>query len=76
MIMILFILIEHNPTLLTHSELVNISNVGKSTLTYSLTRLEHLGFIFRRPRKENFRFIEVGLTQQGIELVTELRQRI
>ena len=76
MIMILFILIEHHPTPLTHSELVDISNVGKLTLTYSLTRLEHLGFIYRRPRKEDFRFIEVGLTPQGIKLVTELRQRI
>ncbi|MFX0197851.1 MAG: MarR family winged helix-turn-helix transcriptional regulator [Candidatus Hodarchaeota archaeon] len=76
MITILFILIDHHPTLLTHSELVDLSNVGKSTLTYSLTRLEHLGFIHRRPRKEDFRFIEVGLTPQGMELVTELRQRI
>ena len=76
MIMILFILIEHHPIPLTHSELVHISNVGKSTLTYSLTRLEHLGFIHRRPRKEDLRFIEVGLTQHGIKLVTELRQRI
>ena len=76
MIMILFILIERHPTPLTHSELVNLSNLGKSTLTYSLTRLEHLGFIYRRPRKEDFRFIEVRLTQQGMELVTELRQRI
>ncbi len=76
MIMILFILIEHHPTLLTHSELVDLSNVGKSTLTYSLTRLEHLGLINRRIRKEDFRFIEVGLTQQGIELVMELRQLI
>jgi len=76
MITILFILIEHHPTLLTHSELVDLLNVGKSTLTYSLTRLEHLGLINRRLRKEDFRFIEVGLTQQGIELVMELRQRI
>ncbi len=76
MIMILFILIEHYPTLLTHSELVNLSNVGKSTLTYSLTRLENLELINRQIKKEDFRFIEVGLTQQGIELVTELRQLI
>ena len=76
MIMILFILIEHHPTPLSHSELVDLSNLGKSTLTYSLTRLEHLEFIYRRPRKEDFRFIEVGLTQHGIKLVTELRQRI
>lgn len=76
MIMILFILIEHHPTPLTHSELVDHSNLVKSTLTYSLTRLEHFGYIYRRPRKEDFRFIEVGLTQQGMALVTELRQRI
>ncbi len=76
MIVILFVLLDHHPAPLTHSELANLSEVGKSTLTYSLTRLEQLGFIHRRPKKEDFRFIEVGLKPQRIELVKELRQRI
>jgi len=76
MIEILFVLLENHPTPLTHSNLAVSSGLGKSTLTYSLTRLEELEFIYRHPWKEDFRFIEIGLAPQGIELVTILRQRI
>lgn len=58
------------------SDLVRVFGYKPSTLTGTLDRLEHAGFLAREPNSEDRRSVLIRVTPRGAEVATELRERL
>lgn len=71
----LLVIIEANPGL-KQTELANAAQLDRSTLVPALDKLEHLGWVARRPSEEDRRVKGLWLTGSGAARLRDLKQHV
>lgn len=71
-LLVLGLLLEHHPQLLSHSELAELSGVTKGNITGLVDGLERDGYVKRQESVADRRVMPIALTPSGRRLIEEI----